>query len=130
MIVKATLAALCVAVFWYCQTTDESDADNDLAAEDGEGVWVNAKVYTGVAAKPWADAIAFKGGKITAVGTKEEVLKVAGEGADQTDMEQSLVMPGFQDPHVHLPEAGINSDMCVFSRETSLATYEKEVSAL
>ena len=36
-----------------------------------------------------------------------------------------MVLPGFQDPHVHVPEAGINLDVCFLPARRSLAVYER-----
>jgi predicted amidohydrolase YtcJ len=53
--------------------------------------------------KPQAEALAIRGDKIVAVGTAEEVKKVAGANAAVVDLHGRLVVPGFQDSHAHWP---------------------------
>lgn len=67
---------------------------------------VNAKVRTMDAAKPQAEAIAVKENKIVAVGTNAEIQKLAGANTRTIDARGRLVVPGFNDAHVHFLEGG------------------------
>jgi predicted amidohydrolase YtcJ len=49
----------------------------------------------------YADAIAVKDGKILFVGSKEEAMKVAGEGHKMTNLEGRTMLPGLIDGHAH-----------------------------
>jgi len=74
----------------------------------------NAKVYT-VDSPRWAEAVAIdEGGSIVAVGPEPSVLSRYSTASeyDYVDMEQRLIIPGFQDAHVHAVEAGINAKIC------------------
>ena len=66
---------------------------------------VNAKIWTGDAAHPWAEALAAAGDRLVAVGTNDEVKARAG-GAKVIDAGGRLVTPGFIDAHVHFLEGG------------------------
>lgn len=78
-------------------------------------VLTNAKVHTVNPKAPSAEAIAIDDdGIILAVGTKQEALSAAGKGADIVDLEGMMVLPGFQDAHMHLVEAGVNESLCEF----------------
>jgi predicted amidohydrolase YtcJ len=65
-------------------------------------VIVNARVHTVDPAKPAAEAVAVCGERIGRVGTNEEVRKLAGPTARVIDAGGKLLLPGFNDAHVHL----------------------------
>lgn len=67
---------------------------------------VNAKVRTMDAAKPQAEAIAVMSNKIVTVGTNAEIRKLAGATTKTVDAKGKLVIPGFNDAHVHFLEGG------------------------
>ncbi len=67
---------------------------------------VNARVWTGDARHPWADAVAIEGAHIAAVGSSAEIRKLAGTNARLIDAHGAMVVPGFIDSHVHFIEGG------------------------
>src|SRR5689334_5685445 len=60
---------------------------------------VNARVFTGVAAQPWAEAISIRANRIEAVGTTAAI-KAAG-AARVIDAGGKLLIPGINDAHAH-----------------------------
>jgi predicted amidohydrolase YtcJ len=66
---------------------------------------VNARVWTGERAMPWAEAIAVRGDRIAAVGTSDEIRKLAA-GLTPMDAGGRLIVPGFIDTHVHFVDGG------------------------
>ena len=67
---------------------------------------VNGNVRTLDKNKPKAQAIASSGGRIIAVGTNAEVRALAGLDTVIIDAKQRLVLPGFNDAHVHFTAIG------------------------
>ena len=67
---------------------------------------VNARVWTGDARRPWADAIAVRGDRIAAVGSSAEVRKLATAGTRVIDAAGGMIVPGFIDTHVHFVDGG------------------------
>ncbi len=69
-------------------------------------VIVNANVHTMDAARPRAEAVAVHGNRVVAVGTSEEVRRLAGARTRVIDAGGALVLPGFNDAHVHFLSGG------------------------
>jgi predicted amidohydrolase YtcJ len=67
---------------------------------------VNARVWTGDAARPWADALAVAGNRIAFVGSSAEVRKRTPASARLVDAHGAMVVPGFTDAHVHFIDGG------------------------
>lgn len=62
---------------------------------------VNARVFTGVQGQPWAEALAIRGDRITAVGTTAAVREQAGSVTRTVEANGRLVIPGINDAHAH-----------------------------
>ncbi|MDX6271515.1 MAG: hypothetical protein QOD28_2738 [Acidobacteriota bacterium] len=69
-------------------------------------VVINANVRTLDKARPQAEAVAVYGTRIAAVGTNAEIRQLAGERTRVIDAHGALVLPGFNDAHVHFIEGG------------------------
>jgi len=67
---------------------------------------VNATVRTMDPARPSAEAIAILGNRIVAIGTSGEISKLAGPNTRIIDAKKRLVLPGFNDAHVHFLSGG------------------------
>jgi len=67
---------------------------------------VNARVRTMDEKKPQAEAVAIYGNKIVAVGSTAEIRKLAGPRTKTIDAGGRLVLPGFNDSHVHFLSGG------------------------
>jgi predicted amidohydrolase YtcJ len=53
-----------------------------------------------------ADAVAIRGDRIVAVGRRDDVLELAGRSTRRWHLPGRMLIPGFQDAHVHPPFAG------------------------
>lgn len=67
---------------------------------------INAKIRTMDSAQPLAEAIAVKENKIIAVGKNAEIKKFADEQTKIFDAQGKLLIPGFNDSHVHFFAVG------------------------
>ena len=68
----------------------------------------NARIWTGNAEQPFAEAMAVSGDTIIAVGSKGEVMKHRSDAGTVIDLGGRFVAPGFIDSHVHLLQGGSN----------------------
>ena len=66
----------------------------------------NANVYTVDVKKPKAEAFAVTENKISAVGSNAEIRKLIAAKTEVMDAEGKLILPGFNDPHVHFFSVG------------------------
>jgi predicted amidohydrolase YtcJ len=72
-----------------------------IAAEPADHIVHNAKVVTVDAKFSVAEAVAVQDGKILAVGTNADVLKLKGPKTQIIDAKGKMVLPGLYDSHVH-----------------------------
>jgi len=77
-----------------------------------DSIFIHGNIYTGVTGTSSfhvvqrAEAIAIKGDRILAVGKNEEIVKYKGPETAVVDLEGHFVVPGFNDAHMHLTDAG------------------------
>jgi predicted amidohydrolase YtcJ len=67
-----------------------------------EMIAIHGKVWTENPTQPEAEAMAIAGHRILAVGTTEEIKKLAGPETQVLDLGGRRVVPGFNDAHVHV----------------------------
>src|SRR5438067_2445814 len=77
-----------------------------------DAIYIHANIYTGVVgdssfhAVQRAEAMAIVGDRLVAVGTEASVMAMKGPQTKVIDLHGHFVMPGFNDAHMHLTEAG------------------------
>jgi predicted amidohydrolase YtcJ len=71
------------------------------AASQGDLVFLNGAVYTVDAARSWAAAVVVTADRITYVGDDATAKSFVGPGTRVIDLGQRMLLPGFQDSHVH-----------------------------
>lgn len=69
-------------------------------------VFTNGRVYTLDRKRPWASAVAVKGGRIVAVGEAADVDALTGSSTRVVDLKGAMMMPGIVDVHAHLMMGG------------------------
>jgi predicted amidohydrolase YtcJ len=70
----------------------------------------NGKLYTVDPARPQAEALAVIGDRIVAVGSVAEIDTLRGPSTKVINARNRLVMPGFDDAHVHFISGGLQLD--------------------
>jgi len=69
-------------------------------------ILINGKIFTVEQDQPWANSCAIKDGKFIAVGEKRSMHTLKGKSTEVIDLEGRLVLPGFNDAHVHFSDGG------------------------
>ncbi|WP_262706069.1 MULTISPECIES: amidohydrolase [Streptomyces] len=72
-------------------------------SQQADTVFVGGRVFTGAGTRPTPvdAAVAVGGGRILAVAEASAVWSLAGAATEVVDLEGGLLLPGFQDAHVH-----------------------------
>ena len=81
-------------------------------ARPADLVFTGGPVYTVDAARSWASAVAVRDGCIAAVGAEHEVAALIGPRTEVVPLTGRLLLPGFQDAHVHPVLAGATMRTC------------------
>jgi hypothetical protein len=77
-----------------------------MSDTNGADLVLIGDVWTSDAARSWARAVAVRGDRIVAVGTEDEVRERVGTAAHS--ITGAMIVPGFQDAHVHPSVGGRN----------------------
>src|SRR5919197_1010271 len=84
---------------------------------------INANVYTMDSKKPKAEAVAVLGDRIAAVGSNSEIEAWRGPKTRVIDAGGKLVLPGFNDAHVHFVNSGLALDSVQLKAAASPAEF-------
>jgi len=98
-IVNRNTSSLILFLFIAACGTPEAPETASLVVRD-------ARVWTGNADQPWAEAVASRGDSIIAVGSNTEIEALIGEDTEVISVTGSMLVPGFIDTHVHFIASG------------------------
>ena len=92
------------ALGWAIQITGYAIAQGDSGP--AELVVHHATIHTLHSVQPLAQALAVSRGRFTAVGTNAEIMRWVGPNTRTIDVHGHLIVPGFNDAHVHFLSGG------------------------
>jgi predicted amidohydrolase YtcJ len=93
-------------------------------------VYLHGRIYTNDPDNPWAEAMVVRNGKIRCVGKLDYVLLECGgndPSAETVQLNEKFVMPGFNDAHVHLGNAGADMLSVRLNGVTSIEELQKRL---
>jgi len=96
-------------------------------------IYVHGDIYTGVIGPSSfhvvtrAKAMAVKGDRIVAIGDEDGMLKRKGPDTAVVDLQGRFVMPGFNDAHMHLTEAGFKKLTVDLTGARSLEEFRERI---
>jgi predicted amidohydrolase YtcJ len=80
-------------------------------------VVTDARIYTASAARPFAEALAVRNGKLVYVGSSSGAAKLIGPATKVETLHGKLVLPGIIDSHIH-PSGIVDLDVCDLASTT------------
>ena len=101
---KKPISAATVVAILLMSVNFSTNADKPPFAADL--IIINAKIHTMDQGQPVAEAVAVSGNYILAVGSTTEIRKLAGVNTRVIDAKSQVVLPGFNDAHVHFMSGG------------------------
>ncbi len=114
------LIALLACVVWTIAAAAQSKAVADLIIS-------HAKIWTMDESYPRAQAVAVFGDRIIAVGSDAEVENLRGPGTKVIDAGGKLLLPGFNDAHVHFVSGGEQLDSVQLNDVTSIEEFVRRI---
>ncbi len=97
--------------------------------KEADLVLESAAVYTVDAARSWAEAVAVRGEEILYVGTNQGAARYVGPRTRVVKLAGKMVLPGFQDAHMHPLWAGIEQLHCLLYDLPTREAYAPAVTA-
>ena len=97
-------------------------------------IFLNGNIYTGVDTSSFhaiqrVDAMAVRDGRVEAVGRSDEIVKLKGPSTEVINLGGHFVMPGFNDAHVHLANAGFQRLTVDLAGVKSLTEFRDRIRA-
>ncbi len=122
--VKRTLAGLAAGVLTLagCRIERHAVVPADLVLRGGA-------VYTMDETRSWAQAVAIRGERLVYVGPDSGVDVFIGPNTVVTDLAGQMVLPGFEDAHIHPVESGLWLLGCTLDDSTTQAGIAAKISS-
>jgi hypothetical protein len=86
-----------------------AEAQAPAAGSTAEAIYLGGPILTMNDAMPTAEAVAIRGGRILAVGTRAQVEATRGPGTRMVDLGGRTMLPGFFDAHGHALICGLQA---------------------
>ncbi len=90
-------------------------------------ILTNAKIWTVDPERPTAEAVAIIGDRIVAVGSAADIDRWRGSATKIVDGNGKLVLPGFNDAHVHFSDGGRQLDSVDLRDASSQEEFKKRI---
>ncbi|WP_136709244.1 amidohydrolase [Agromyces sp. H66] len=92
-------------------------------------VFTGGPVFTANTVRSRASAVAVRDGRIIAVGSEHDLHDLVGSSTEVVDLRGRLLVPGFQDAHVHPVWGGLDLMRCDLSELSTEAQYLDRIAA-
>jgi predicted amidohydrolase YtcJ len=118
-VVKSSIYPISLLILSACAAERGTSARTESPADL---VFRHGAVYTVDAARSWASAVGIRGGRIVYVGTDSLPASLVGPKTEVVNLEGKMLLPGFQDGHVHPIDSGVElGDCTLYDLTTAVA---------
>ncbi len=107
-----------VALATSCSRSESPDT-----ATGADSVYRNGRIYTVDARRSWAEAVAITDGRIRYVGSDAGAAVHIGTNTTVVDLGGRMMLPAFQDIHIHPISGGIEASACDLNGLAGLPEY-------
>lgn len=104
-----------------------SQSESPAPTAGADAVYRNGRIYTVDAGRSWAQAIAIKDGRISFVGSDAGVAAHVGTNTEVIDLGGRMMLPAFQDSHIHPISGGVEASACDLNGLGGLAEYRSTI---
>ena len=99
------------------------------AGGPAELVVKNARIWTADPARPWAETLAVREGRFTFVGAAAEEEGITGPKTRVVDAGGRLLLPGFNDAHVHLVSGALSLELVDLIEDQTVGAVQARIKA-
>ena len=124
---KYLISAFVVLFLVGCEKAPEPEPGEESSFADS--VYHTGRIYTVNADQPWAQAVAIRDGRIMFVGSDDAVRAFIGQDTELHDLRGRLMLPGFQDAHIHPIYSGLEVMACNLAEADSIEGYRAIIPA-
>jgi predicted amidohydrolase YtcJ len=118
--VKTLILLACCAPGSFIKTLTAADKPADT-------IVLHGRIYTVNEKQTWAEAVAIRDGKIIAVGSDSEIENYRTPSTHVIDAGRRLVLPGFEDCHIHFMDGSLGLVEVDLNGTTTIAEIQKRV---
>src|SRR5260370_29028493 len=104
-------------------------AEEQVHSVTADTIILRAKIYTLNGKQPWAEAWAIKADKILAVGSDHDIQAYRGSSTKIVDAGGHLLLPGFEDCHIHFMDGSLGLVEVDLNGASSVAEIQRRVKA-
>lgn len=122
LVTRALIALLCMACA-RAAMGDPATTSHPAGGSPADLVLKSGSVYTVDGARTWAQAVAIRAGQIVHVGTDREMTRYITPRTRIIDLKGKMVLPAFQDVHIHPITAGLQANSCTLEGLKTVTEY-------
>ena len=103
--------------------------ESPRTSDGAELVFLNGRIYTVDSERTWAQSVAITDGRISYVGSDDRANEYVGANTTVIDLNGRMMLPAFQDVHIHPISSGMVAAACNLNELPGLAEYRSTIVA-